>query len=436
MYESISEKKIAAGRKAFLDGWFGEGKRPEPNLILVRAKGAKVWDHQGKEYIDCHSQVYVNTIGATHPKVTRVVEEQIKRIVHTAYGWDNIPLLLLSSKLAQIAPGDINRVSYCLSGSAAVEGAMKLALENKAPASCFITFERAYHGRSFATLAASFTDGEPTYPCCYMGNIVKVPEAYCYRCAFGLKYPDCNLKCAQFIEETIQKRTNGGVAGLIMEPVQGHGGQIDFPPEFYKQIREICTRNNILLIWDEIQTGFGRVGEMFAADLYGVVPDILLFGKAVAGGYPLCGFMARENLQGFKTARHSFTFAHSPVSLIAALATIEVVQEENLPARARKLNQLIMEQLHGMQAKYELIGDVRGPGLAIGVELVKNRETKEPAVEETKQIITMALERGVIFGTTWYGEGSVIKIKPPLTITEDEIHQALLVLEECISKVT
>ena len=130
MYENISEKEIIEGRKVLLDGWFRDGKRPEPNLILVRAKGAKVWDHQGKEYIDCHSQVYVNTIGATHPKVARAVEEQIKKIVHTAYGWDNIPLLLLSSKLAQIAPGDINRVNYCLSGAMVVEGAMKIVLEN------------------------------------------------------------------------------------------------------------------------------------------------------------------------------------------------------------------------------------------------------------------------------------------------------------------
>jgi len=418
-----------------MDGWFGDGKRPEPNLILVKAKGAKVWDHQGKEYIDCSSQVFVNNVGACHPKVTQAVEEQIKKITHTTCGWDNVPLLLLSSKLATIAPGDLNRVNYCLSGAMAVEGAMKIALENKAPASCFITFARAYHGRSFATLAASFIDSESTYPCRYMGNITKVPEAYCYRCPFGLEYPDCKLRCAEFIEEIIQETANGKVAGLIMEPVQGQGGQISFPVGFHQKIREICTRNDVLLIWDEIQTGFGRTGKMFASDLYGIVPDILVFGKAVAGGYPLCGFMVRDNLQGFKKARHSFTFAHSPISLVAALATIEVLEEENLPVRAEEINQFITEQLNIMQGKYEIIGDIRGPGLAIGVELVKNRKSKEPAVEETKQIFEMALKKGVIFATTWYGEGNVIKIKPPLVITEDEVNKALSVFEECICKV-
>ena len=434
MYDTISKEEIASGRKALMGGWFGEGR---PNLILVKAQGARNWDNEGNEYLDCTSQAFALGVGACHPMVIKAVEEQLKKITHTTYGLDNIPLLLLAGRLAEMAPGDLNRVNFCLSGSMAVEGAMKIALENrKDSARYFITLENGYHGRSFATLAASFTDPDPAYSS-YMENIIKVPEAYCYRCAFGLEYPACNLRCATFIEETIQRRAPGGVAGLIMEPISGNGGQVCFPQEFYKEVREICTRNNVTLIWDEIQTGFGRIGKMFASELYDVVPDVLVFGKGVSGGFPLSGFIARENLEGFKTARHSFTFAHSPISLIAALATIEALKEEKLVERAEKLGRYITERLEKMKEKYSIIGDIRGPGLMIGIELVKDRNTKEPAIDEAHRVGESGLEKGVMFGLTKYVRmGNTLKIKPPMVITNDEVEEALSVFEECISEVS
>ena len=436
MYDTISKEEIASGRKALMGGWFG-GTRP--NLILVKAKGARNWDIEGNEYIDCTSQAFALSVGACHPRVIKAVEEQLKKITHTTYGLDNIPLLLLAGKLAEIAPGDLNRVSFCLSGAMANEGAMKIALQNrKDSARYFITFENGYHGRSFATLPASFADPDPdpAYPS-YMENIIRLPEAYCYRCAYGLEYPGCKLRCAAFIEDTIQRRAPGGVVGLIMEPILGNGGQVCFPREFYHKVREICTRNNVTLIWDEIQTGFGRVGKMWASELYDVVPDILVFGKGVSGGFPLSGFIARENLEGFKAARHAFTFAHSPVSLVAALATIEALKEEKLLERAEKLGKYITERLEKMKEKYSVIGDIRGPGLMIGIELVKDRKTKEPAIDETHRVVEIGMEKGVMFGLTKYGRmGNTLKIKPPLVITDDELEKALSVFEECISEVS
>ena len=433
MYDTISQAEIAAGRKALIGGW---EQAARPNMILVKARGARFWTDEGKEYIDCTSQAFALSIGACHPKAVEAVKEQVDRITHTTYGLDNIPLLLLASKLAELAPGDLNRVSFCLSGGMAIEGAMKIALENRDDsARYFITFENGYHGRSFATMPASFIDPDPIYST-YMENIVKVPEAYCYRCAYGLSYPSCNLRCATFIEDTIQRRVSGGVAGLIMEPVQGNGGQIAFPPDFYQQIREICTRNKVILIWDEIQTGFGRVGKMFAAELYGVIPDIIAFGKGVASGFPLSGFICREGLRTFESARHAFTFAHSPLSMVAALATIEVLQEEKLLERTTRLGQYITERLKKMQQKYPIIGDIRGPGLSIGVELVKDQKTKEPAIEEAYQVVKMGLEKGVAFGITKYRRmGNTLKIKPPLVITDDEVEEALSVFEKCIAAV-
>ena len=431
MYDRISESEISAGRKVLMGGWGGR-----PNLIVTRIEGAKFWDDQGREYIDCTSQAFSLNLGALHPKVIEAAKQQMERMTHILYHLDSIPLLLLSKKIAEIAPGDLNRVSFCLEGSMASEMAMKLAMKNKPDRRYFVTFDHAFHGRSLSTIAASWVDPWNSFPY-YMENIVRVPEAYCYRCVFGLEYPSCDLRCAQYLEDTIKRRVNGGVVGVMMEPVQGNGGQISFPPEFHKRVREICTKNNVLLIWDEVQTGFGRVGEMFAADLYDVVPDILIFGKGVAGGFPLAGIIARDKLQSWGTGENAFTFAHFTPSLVAALTTIEILKEGKPLERCRKLNTYIIGRLMKMKEEYDIIGDARGLGLAIGVELVKNRETKEPAIEEANEIVEMGLEKGVMFGISRYGRlGNVIKIKPPLVITDEEIEKVLSVLEKCILQIS
>lgn len=430
MYEKITERDVSLGRKALLDGWGGR-----PNFVIAKAKGAKLWDTEGKEYIDCTSQAFTINVGALHPKVVEAVKEQLERASQIVYQFDSIPLLLLSKKLAEIAPGNLNKVDFCLEGSLAVEAAMKIAMKNRPGKKYFITLEHAYHGRSLATMAASWVHPQNPFPY-YMENIVRVPEAYCYRCAFGLKYPSCNLRCAQYLEDTIKGRVNGGVIAVMMEPVQGNGGQIAFPSEYHKKIREICTNQDVLLIWDEIQTGFGRTGEMFAANLYNVVPDILIFGKAAAGGFPLAGIIVCEELKNFGPGEHAFCFAHFPISLVAALATIKIIEEENLLQRCKDLNKYITDRLMKMKEEYEIIGDIRGPGFAIGIELVKNKESKKPAVSEANKIVKKGLEKGVIFGISKYGNmGNVIKIKPSLTITDAEIEKALSVFETCVYEV-
>jgi len=413
-----------------MGGWGGR-----PNLIVTRLKGAKFWDDQGREYIDCTSQAFSLNLGALHPRVVEAAKRQMETMTHVLYHLDSVPLLLLSKRIAEIAPGDLNRVSFCLEGSMASEMAMKLAMKNKPERRYFVVFDHAFHGRTLSTIAASWVDPWNRFPY-YMENIVRVPEAYCYRCAFGLEYPSCDLRCAQYLEDTIKNRINGGVVAVMMEPVQGNGGQISFPPEFHKRVREICTQNKVLLIWDEIQTGFGRVGEMFAADLYDVVPDILVFGKGVAGGFPLAGIIARDHLEPWGIAENAFTFAHFAPSLVAALVTIEILEEGKVLENCRRLNRYVIDRLMKMKEEYEIIGDVRGPGLAIGVELVKNKVTREPGIEEANRIADMGLQNGVMFGTSRYGRlGNVLKIKPPLVITTEEIEKVLSVLEKCLPEV-
>ena len=212
---------------------------------------------------------------------------------------------------------------------------------------------------------------------------------------------------------------------------------IDFPPEYYPAMRKLCDELGMLLIYDEIQTGFGRVGGWFAARLYGTTPDILVFGKGLGGGFPLFEFFSRNELKPFSPGDHSFTFAHFPVSMAAALATIKAIEEERLDERAQRLGAHATARLKEMQEKYELIGDVRGPGLMIGVELVKNRQTKEPAREEAHRIVVDGLKRGVIFGEAKYaGLGNIVKVKPPLVITEAELDRALDAFEEIVQQLS
>ncbi len=418
---------LGEGRKYLMSGSVGHTLP----LLLVSGKGAVVKDVNGKAYIDCTSQAWTYNVGFSHPKVIEAAIEQIKQLSHCRTSFETIPKLRLLKKLGELAPGKLKKISFCLHGSVANEGALKLAMINKPDAQKFLTLYDNYSGRTLATIAATW----PYHPISrrfspFMHNFIRVPNAYCYRCPFKVEYPGCDLLCAEFIKTTIEKGTEP-VAALIMEPFQASGGMIEFPEGYLKRVREICDECGVLLIYDEIQTAFGRLGEMFAAELYGALPDILVFGKAIAGGFPLAGVMLREDLKPYDPAVHSFTFSHFPVSLAAACATLDVLKEENLLERARKTGDYIIKRLLEMKEKYELIGDVRGRGLMIGIELVRNKKTKEPACEETLRFEKEALKRGVIFGVSKFlGMGNVVKIKPPLVINEEEVEKVLQVFED------
>lgn len=247
----------------------------------------------------------------------------------------------------------------------------------------------------------------------------------------------CNLQCADFIEEAIEKMPDGNICALIMEPIQGNGGQIIFPPEFHVRMREICDKFGMLLIYDEVQTAFGRVPAMFACQFYHVVPDIIIYGKGLGGGFPIAGTLSREGLAKFSSGDHGFTFGHCPISFVAARENLRVIEEENLLERCQKFGDYILEELNRMKEDYELIGDVRGCGLAIGIELVKDRETKEPARQETQDFVGEALKRGILLGASRYaGLGNVVKIKPPLVITSEQIDRTLEVFEEVLKVIS
>ncbi len=393
-------------------------------MVIDHGLGASVWDATGQEYIDCTSQAWSLNVGYCHPKVVAAVIDQVQRFTHIRTSFDTVPKLLLAKKLSELGPGRLKKVGYSLTGSDANEGAMKLAMRNR-PGNVFVTLWDGYHGRTLSTLNLSWPHPKNRFTA-WKGEVLRIPQAYCYRCPFETVYPACGLECARFARQAILNGASEPPAALMMEPVQGNGGMIDFPPDYYPAMRALCDDLGMLMIWDEIQTGFGRVGDWFAANIYKTEPDILIFGKGLGGGFPLFGTLSRTELKPFEPGDHSFTFAHFPVSMVAALATITAIEEDNLLERARRMGGLLR-----LKDKYELIGDVRGPALMIGVELVRSRKTKEPAREEAHRFIAEGLRRGVIFGESKYlGLGNIVKVKPPLVIAESQIERVLQVFEE------
>jgi len=431
MFDNVKPKDLEEGRKYLMSGSVGGGLP----ICIESGKGAVIKDVNGKEYIDCTSQAWTYNVGFSHPRVIQAVSEQIGKITHVRTSFDTVPKLLLAKKLGEMAPKNLKRISFCLHGSVANESAMKLAMINRPEGMKFLSPFENYSGRTLATIAVSW----PYHPISklfqpYMDTCVRIPNAYCYRCPLGQKYPKCGILCAEYVKTMLQRGTEP-VYALILEPMQASGGMIDFPKGYLKRIKEICDEFGVLLIFDEIQTGFGRLGAMFASELYHVYPDILTFGKAIAGGYPLAGVMMRDDLKLPAAASDSYTFAHFPVSFAAACATLDVLVEEKLPQRAAKMGNYITKRLKQLQKKYELIGDIRGPGLMIGIELVKNRKTKEMAGDITNQIVHDSVADGVIFGESKFkGIGNVLKIKPPLVISESQADRVLEVFEKQVKK--
>ncbi len=309
------------------------------------------------------------------------VRAQLEYFTHVRTNFDTVPKLLLSKQLAELAPGDLNRVTYTLMGSSAVEGAMKLAIRNKPGRKYFLSFWDGYSGRSLATMDLSYPHPTPFLQ--YVGNRLRVPQPYCYRCPYAKTYPACNLYCVEMIGKFIENSLDERPMALVMEPIQASGGMIPFPEAAYPALRSLCDRYDMLLIWDEIQTGFGRLGTMFAADLYQTIPDILIFGKAIGGGFPLAGQPAARRPARLRTGR---SLLH-----LRALSDLDGRRPGHAQGdggrsttwrTAARSARTSRRGCREMQDKYELLGDVRGPGLMIGIELVKNRETKEPAREE------------------------------------------------------
>jgi len=404
-------------------------------VVIEEGRGAYLKDIDGKEYVDCFSGISVVNTGHCNPEVVEAAINQIRKLIHAAsYIYYVTPVVKLAEKLAEITPGKLQKTLFVNSGAEAVECSLKLARKFTKRYE-FLALMCSFHGRTLATLSVTGQSKRRKWDMGpYLTGVSFVPAPYCYRCFFGLRYPECDLRCARFIEKVIEFSTGKGIAAFIAEPILGEGGIIVPPPEYFKIVKEILDKHEILFICDEVQAGFARTGKMFAIEHYSIQPDLMVMAKGIANGFPLGACIAKPEISdSFEPGDHLSTFGGNPVSAAAALANIEYMQREKLPEKALEKSRYVIKRLEEMMEKHKLIGDVRGKGLMIGVELVKNRETKKPAIEETRFIRDLAREKGVLFGSGGV-KASVIRIQPPLTISVEELDKALNILEGCIAE--
>lgn len=434
----VSDDEVAHARRYSLT--------PLKSTILYRGEpgSAIVHDTEGHTYIDCTAQAWTLNVGYCNPDVLAAAVEQMKYLTHVRYAYPTIPRIKLINRLSTLFPGEPRKV--CLNvqgGGAAIEAAMKLAMINKPGADVFLVASRGYHGASLATLTASqYFPYITRFPCFGRDQFVRFAYPYCYRCPLERELCTCGLACLELVEQAIH-HASGAVAGLIIEPMQGAGGQVPTPPGYLAGLEEICHRHDIFLIYDECQTAFGRIGAMSAAEYYGVMPDMFVLSKGLGGGFPIGALVARAELKEFTVVEEHTTFGAAPLPFAAALASIEVVERLGLCERARTLGERATSYLRHLQEEHEIIGDVRCPGLFIGVELVEDRKTRAPATERAAGLVELAKQLGVIFDVSMPDivDGrptmrNVIKIKPPLTITDEHMDRVLETFKFCVDQVS
>jgi len=405
-------------------------------VVVSRASGATITDTEGKEYVDCFSGISVVNTGHSNPKVIEAAKKQLDNYTHAcAYVYYSEPVAKLAEKLARIAPSGLQKTFFSNSGAEAVECGLKLARKFTKKHE-IIALMRSFHGRTLGTLSVTGQAGRRSYSMGpYLGSIAFAPTPYCYRCPLGLEFPKCGIECAKMIEDVVRYATSGDVAAFIAEPILGEGGIIVPPEDYFKEAKKILDKYGILFIADEVQAGFARTGKLFGIEHYNVIPDIMCFAKAIANGLPLGACTARTDIaDSFQPGDHLSTFGGNPVCCAAALANIEFIQEEDLPKRATESGRYVMHRLEELKSKHKLIGDVRGKGLMIGLELVKNRESKDPASSETAKVRALCRDKGVLIGSGGV-LGNVLRIQPPLVISQSQLDIAIDAVDQSLKEV-
>jgi 4-aminobutyrate aminotransferase/(S)-3-amino-2-methylpropionate transaminase len=404
-------------------------------IVIEKASGAVVTDGNGREYLDCFAGISVVNSGHSNPAVIAAAKAQMEKLVHcSSYIYHVKAVADLAEKLAQITPRGLTKTFFGNSGAEAVEGAMKLARLYTGKHE-FIALHASFHGRSWGALSVTGNMGRKKRGGPYAPGVTFAPAPYAYRSQWKNDPEECGRQCARAIEDVIRFTTSGDVAAFIAEPVMGEGGIIVPPLNYFKEVKKVLDRHGILFIADEVQSGFARTGRMFAIEHYGVEPDIIVTAKGIADGFPLSGFTARPDIAAaFKPGDHLSTFGGNPVSCAAALANIEFIEKENLASRAVETGNYAMARLRELQKQNPVIGEVRGLGLMIGVELVKD-EKLTPATAEAEAIRDGLLSQGVLVGVGGV-YGNVIRFQPPLIITRPQIDRAVDAFAAVLAEVT
>ena len=402
-------------------------------FVMNHGEGTEVWDVDGNRFLDFAAGIAVVSTGHSHPEVVKAIQDQAGKFIHISSDFYHEAWVKLGEKLNEIAPFESPAASFMTnSGTESVEAAIKLA-RHHTRRSQFIGFLGAFHGRTMG--AVSFTASKPYYKERFfplMNGVVHVPFPDPYRPILVRRNGEGQGEAVvRYIEEEILNRILPAdeLAGILIEPIQGEGGYILPPPDFFPALRDLCDKYGILLIADEVQSGMGRTGKWWAIENFGVEPDIITSAKGIASGMPLGAMITRKDVMSWPKGSHGNTYGGNPISCAASLATIDLIQNQYMQ-NAQDIGEYTLDALSEIMARHRSIGDVRGIGLMIGVEFVQDRETKEPAVDLRDKIIDLAFERGLL--TLGCGQ-SVIRISPPLSTTKSEVDEALMILEEGIT---
>ena len=404
-------------------------------VFIARSEGALVEDVDGNRFLDFAGGIGCLNVGHRAAPVLAALQDQADRFLHACFSVTPYEqYIALAEKLNALAPGNFpKKTMFVNSGAEAVENAVKIArCYTGRPA--VVCFEDAFHGRTLLTL--SLTSKTHPYKAGFgpfAGEIYRLPYAYCYRCAYGLTFPDCAVHCARQLESLFQRDVAAEtVAALVVEPVLGEGGFVPGPAEFFAELRRICRKHGILLIADEVQTGFGRTGALFACERLGLEPDLLVTAKSLGGGMPLAAVTGRaEVMDAPGVGGIGGTFGGHPLSLAAGLAVLEIMEDENLPARAEALGQRFRARASVWKARWREVGDLRGLGAMQAIELV-GYSGREPAKALANDVTRRCLERGLIVLTAGTF-GNVIRLLVPLTIPDDQFDEGIKVLEDALS---
>ncbi len=407
-------------------------------IFAARAEGAVLEDVDGNRFLDFAGGIGVLNVGHRAPRVVAAVRQQLDEFIHTCFSVAPYAKYVeLAEKLNSLTPGNFPKKTLLVnSGAEAIENSIKIARAyTRRPA--VICFEDAFHGRTL--LAMSLTSKTHPYKAGFepfATEIYRIPYAYCYRCSYGLQYPSCGTFCANHLEDAFKRVVAAeSVAAVIVEPVLGEGGFVAPPQEFFQIIQEICARHKILLIADEVQTGYGRTGTMFASEHYRITPDILVSAKSLAAGMPLAAVTGRaEVMDAAGVGGLGGTYSGNPLACAAAIASVETLEGENLAERAVKIGQIFEERAKKWAKRWPLIGEVRGLGAMRAIELVRSRDKKEPAKEETEKILRYCHSHGLILISAG-SYGNVLRLLVPLIISDEQLAEGLNVLEAAIASV-
>src|SRR5579862_1903976 len=402
-------------------------------LVADHAQGQHLWDIEGNRYLDFFGGILTIGVGHCNPKVTGKIKAQVDKLQHTSTLFPNEAIVALAEKLAEITPGKLQKSFFTSSGTEANEAAILLA-RMSSNSYDVVALRHAYAGSS--ALAKGVTGQAPWRKSGVISvGVSHAVSPYCYRCPLHLKYPDCGVACARDVENVIQTGTSGSIAAFIAEPIQGVGGFITPPPEYFKIVFAIVKSYGGLFISDEVQTGFGRTGKKwFGIEQWEVTPDIITCAKSLGNGVPVGATITTSDLAGKFQGLTIATFGGNPVTSVAARAVIEVIEEENLRENTYEVGGYLRQQLEALQQKYPLIGDVRGMGLMQAMELVRDRATKEPAPAETNQLLERARANGLLIGKGGLF-ANVIRLAPPMNISKADVDEAIRLLDKSFAEI-